>query len=176
MEWKKHFSLVLGLVALMWVVHIVGVVVPVDQFGIRPRSLMGLIGIGTSPFLHASWGHLIANTMGMLTFGGILVFTHKEEESVGLLLMMILLSGALTWLIGRSANHIGASGLIFAMFGYLLLHGWFKRDKKTMITSLIMLVGFGGTIFGVLPVNPGVSWEGHLSGFIAGGLLAKIRV
>jgi len=81
---------------------------------------------------------------------------------------MVVIGGLLTWLWGRSANHIGASGLIFSLWGYLLLSGWFSRKIKYILVSLILMFFYGGMIFSVLPGKASVSWEGHLFGFIAG--------
>ncbi len=88
------------------------------------------------------------------------------------IIWMALVGGSLTWLMGRSAIHIGASGVIFSLFSYLLLAGWFSRKIKYIVVSIALIFFYSGMIFGVLPSTPGVSWEGHLFGFIAGIIVA----
>jgi len=88
--------------------------------------------------------------------------------------LMVLIGGSLTWLMGRDANHIGASGLIFALWSYLLLAGWFSKSIKYILASLFLIFFYSGMIFGVLPGKPGISFEGHLFGAVAGIIVAWI--
>ncbi|MEE8397505.1 MAG: rhomboid family intramembrane serine protease [Desulfobacterales bacterium] len=163
---------VFAVVLLLWTVHIVTLFVPLQQFGLIPRKLNGLIGILTAPFLHANFYHLYANTIAILTFGIIFALLEKKNTAT-LVIEITILQGIALWLFGRTGNHIGASGLIFGLFGYLLLVGYFQRQLKFIIVSLGVLVFYGGTLFGVLPTNARISWEGHLYGFLAGCLVAK---
>lgn len=88
------------------------------------------------------------------------------------LFLIALIGGSLTWLMGRDANHIGASGLIFGIWGYLLLAGWFSKSIKYILASITLIFFYGGMIFGVLPGKPGISFEGHLFGVVAGIMVA----
>jgi len=178
MKKKKPFfgslKFVFIIIFLFWIIHIISLFFPLQQFGLVPRTLKGLIGIISSPFLHANFYHLCANTIGLLTFGIIFAFLEKKKTA-NLVIEIMILQGIVLWFFGRNGNHIGASGLIFGLFGYLLLIGYFRRQLKYMIVSLAILTFYGGTIMGVLPTHSGVSWDGHLYGFCAGCLEAKLK-
>ena len=165
---------VLIFIACLWAIFFLESIFPIARFGIHPRQLDGLIGILTSPFIHENVQHLVANSIGILIFGvfcGLVEGRRMFEVVAG----VILIGGSLTWLLARSANHIGASGLIFGLFGYLIFVGFFHRRWNFILASFVCLAAFGSMIFGVLPRSPSVSWEGHLFGFFAGFLMAKWR-
>jgi membrane associated rhomboid family serine protease len=163
----------LGFVASIWIIHFVAMFLPfIQNYGIVPRTATGLVGVVSSPFLHGSWSHLYANTGSLLIFG-IALSLLESKKYLSIVVKVVVLGGLMTWLMGRSANHIGASGLVFGLFGYLLLVGFFKRNLKYILVSLIMLVSYGGIVFGVLPGQSGISWEQHLFGFVSGGLVAR---
>jgi len=167
---KEHAGLLLGLLAVMWAVEVVDFVLPtpLDQFGIRPRSTRGLAGIVLSPFLHVGFGHLLSNSIPFLLLGG-LVMTRGLKKFGLLSLWVILLGGAGVWLLGAGGTvHLGASLLIFGYLGFLLSRGIFERSVGGVLLSLALLVGYGGMLYGVLPGQPGISWLGHLCGFLAG--------
>ncbi len=146
---------------------------PLQQFGLVPRTLQGLVGIFTSPLLHGSLQHLISNSMSFALFAIILAILEGQQMFVKILLIMVI-GGVLTWLMGRNANHIGASGVIFGLWGYIILAGWFSRQFKYIVISITIIFFYSGMIFGVFPGRPDVSWEGHLFGVIAGILVAWI--
>lgn len=139
-------------------------------FGIVPRTERGLIGIPIAPFLHGGIDHLLANTGGILIFGG-LVMLRNKQHFWAVTLLGGLVSGAGTWLVGRPALHIGASGIVFAYFGYLLFTGLFERRFWPLLLSCLVFAVWGPTLYGVLPLHRGVSWEGHAFGLL-GGILA----
>lgn len=160
-------------VVLMWAGFALSFVLPIIAFGIRPRNAFGLIGVVAAPFLHGNWNHLIANTTAVLGLG-LLCILSTTPHLFSKLLALTVLSGLGTWLIGGANEiHIGASGLIFGMMGLLLGRGWLRRDFRAVVIALITLFLYGGAIWGVLPIQPGVSWEAHLCGFIAGLLVAR---
>ncbi len=163
--------LLIGLLAIMWVVEVVDFVLPMvqlDQFGILPRSERGLVGILLSPFLHIGFGHLISNSIPFLVLGG-LVMTGGRRQFVLISLWVTLIGGGGVWLLGGSRTvHLGASLLIFGYLGFLLSRGIAARSIGGVIVSLGLLVGYGGMLYGVLPGQPGISWLGHLCGFLAG--------
>jgi len=142
-----------------------------DQYGIRPRRVASLPGIIWAPFLHGSFSHLLANTVPLLLLGAILC-ARSESEFVVIAGAGALLTGALTWVFARNASHIGASGLIFCLFGYLASLALFRRTFGTFVLSLVCIVVYGGMVRGVLPTSPAVSWESHLAGLVAGVALA----
>src|SRR5262245_7947847 len=140
----KRFTPVLLLTALCWLVFAVNHLAFHDQlarYAIAPRHWNGLAGILWSPFLHASLQHLVANTLPLLILGGMLC-ARGRGEFVGVTVVGILLSGGLTWLIGRQAYHIGASGLIFCYFGYLASLAFFDRKLGSVLLSLVCIVGY----------------------------------
>ena len=143
------------------------------RFGIVPRTGDGLIGILAAPFLHANLAHLTANTVSFLLFGWLVMLRDRRHFGV-VTLMAMLGSGLLSWTLGAPGSvHIGASGVVFGYFGFLLLAGFYARSAGSILLSLAVAVLWGGTVFGVLPGTPGISWQGHLGGFIGGVLAAR---
>jgi len=143
------------------------------RFGIVPRTTSGLVGILAAPFLHANLAHLTANTVSFLLFGWLVMLRDRRHFGVVTLLAMVG-SGVLSWTLGAPGSiHIGASGVVFGYFGFLLLAGFYARSAGSILLSLAVAVLWGGTVFGVLPGTPGVSWQGHLGGFIGGVLAAR---
>ena len=157
-------------VALLWAVQVVNWITGYGlnpAFGLIPRHGSGLDGVIAMPLLHGSFSHLMANTPPLLVMGGLLVATTTR----GLLsvnAVVIGLGGGLVWLFGGSAIHIGASGLIFGWFGFLIARGLVDRSLITLGAALVVGVIYGSFLWGVLPGQPGVSWEAHLFGAIAG--------
>ena len=176
-ELKTQAWILGGLVILLWSVQIVNAFIfggKLAVFGIHPRSLNGLQGILWAPFLHGGFRHLIANTLPFVTLGW-LVMLQETADFLIVTVVAALVSGLGTWLIGAPASvHIGASGVIFGYFGYLLLRGWFERSALSLALSVLVISLYGSLIWGVFPVQQGVSWEGHLFGFIGGGLAARL--
>jgi membrane associated rhomboid family serine protease len=176
-DYFNNLKFLLIFIAILWGVYAISLIfmpLNIQQYGLQPRKISGLIGIATSPFLHAGISHLIANSLGLLIFGAI--FTAiKGKNSFQLMIEIAVLQGILLWTFGRSANHIGVSGLIFGLFGYLLFLGYFQQKFKYVLISLFVLFSYGSMILGVLPASPGISWDGHLFGFFIGGIEAKMK-
>ncbi len=170
----KSFKFILVLLSLMWISYFLSFFLSLQFLGILPRNISGLIGVIGSPFIHANLYHLVANTTGLLIFGLIFSFVEKKEN-VSLIISIVFIQGILTWLLARNGLHVGASGLIFGLYGYLLTAGLFHKKPKYILASLIVLIFYGGMLFGVLPSSPMISWEGHLFGFLAGTVNAKFR-
>ena len=161
-------------VAAIWVVELVNIFMGhgLSAYGILPRTQEGLKGIPLSPFLHAGIGHVLSNTVPLLVLGG---FTALRARGAFLWvsLAIILVGGAGVWVIGRSAIHVGASGLVFGYFGYLVAKGWYDKSILSILVAVIVIVVFGwGMLFGILPVGGFISWEGHLCGLLAGVFVA----
>lgn len=160
--------------ALLWAIEIVNALTghALDAFGIQPREPTGLVGILAAPFLHGSIQHLVANTLPFLILGWFVLLRETWHFYV-VTIVTIVLAGLGTWLVGRTDSvHVGASGVIFGYLGYLMLGGWFERRVGTIAGSLLVAVLYGGLVLGVLPGTPGISWEGHLFGFLSGVLCA----
>jgi membrane associated rhomboid family serine protease len=173
---KREFTLqaiVLGgLVAVMWGLELVdlGLGGQLDRFGIWPRQSRGLTGILFAPLLHGGFRHLISNTVPFLVLGW-LIMAKDWSEWLVVSIVVALISGAGTWIFGANGVHIGASGVIFGYFGFLLARAFFERTAGSFLVALLVLALFGGMIWGILPIRVGISWEGHLFGLI-GGIVA----
>lgn len=141
--------------------------------GIRPRTIDGLWGILFAPFIHANTAHLVSNTVPLLVLGW-LVMLRDARHFLPVTLFSMLGAGLCAWLLGApNSVHIGASGVVFGYLGFLLLAGWFARSAGAIILSLLVAVMWGGLVFGVLPGQPGISWQAHLGGFVGGVLAAR---
>ena len=176
-EFKTQVLILGGLVAIFWGLEIVDSSFlrgSLDLYGIRPRSFIGLRGILFAPFLHGSFAHLAANTAPFLTLGW-LVMLREMSDFFAVTMITMLVSGIGVWLTAPAYSiHIGASGLIFGYFGFLLLRGYFERSFAAILFSLIVGLLYGGIIWGVLPLQYGISWQGHLFGFIGGAIAARL--
>ena len=145
-----------------------------NAFGLVPRTTGGLVGIALSPFLHGSFLHVQSNAVGLLALGCLAVIQSRDRFP-WVCLIIILLGGLGVWLVGRSATHIGASGLVFGLFGYLLVKGLVGRSILSVLVAAVVAGVFGWAVLsGVVPTNTYVSWEGHLCGLAAGALAAII--
>jgi membrane associated rhomboid family serine protease len=164
------------LLGAMWVIEVIDFVATsggLDQLGIRPRSKSGLWGIFRAPFLHAGWQHLSANSVPFVVLG-LLVLLRGLRDFLGSTLIIIVLGGSGVWLFGQSNSvHVGASGLIFGYFGFLVVIGILERSLVGVLTSVSVVFLYGGIIWGVLPTTSYISWEGHLFGLLAGAMAAK---
>lgn len=169
------FKVLLAIVGLLWVILVLGMLFPLHEYGIRPRTIGGLAGILFAPFIHSGTDHLIANSVSLLILGS--VFLSMERKlSIYLILQIMVLGGLGTWLIGRSDYvHVGASGIIYGILGYLLTIGIFKRSFGTIAVSMAVFLLYGGAVWGIFPSRGFVSWESHLCGFLAGIATARLN-
>ncbi|KZX97427.1 MULTISPECIES: rhomboid family intramembrane serine protease [unclassified Sulfitobacter] len=161
-------------VAMLWAVQVVNWITGYGlnpAFGLIPRHVSGLDGVIAMPLLHGSFGHLMANTPPLLVMGGLLVAT-TTRALLPVNAVVIGFGGGLVWLFGGSAIHIGASGLVFGWFGFLVARGLLDRSLITLGAALVVGLLYGSILWGVLPGQPGVSWEAHLFGAIAGAVAA----
>lgn len=170
----KKIQPVLIILLLIWAVFAINLVLPVElnRFGIYPRKIQGLWGIAFSPFLHANVFHIISNSLPLLILGSML-FMFYYENALRVFIYSVLISGTLVWIFARSAIHVGMSGVIYAMATFLIFAGFYKRKITTLIISVLVIVLYGGLVWGLLPNNFYVSWEGHISGAVAGYILAS---
>ncbi|PJB13221.1 MAG: rhomboid family intramembrane serine protease [Flavobacteriales bacterium CG_4_9_14_3_um_filter_40_17] len=164
----------LFLVLSLWVIYWLDVRFGIDTslLGVYPRKLSGLPGIFLSPWAHATLSHLYQNSLPLLIML-IALFYFYRSVSFRVLFYGLLLSGLFTWVFGRASYHIGASGMVYVLFGFLFFSGIFAKYYRLMALSLAVVFFYGSMIWYVFPIREGVSWEGHLGGFL-GGLLLSI--
>lgn len=176
-ELKAQAWILGAVVAVLWGIQLLNAVVfrgGLAVYGIAPRHLVGLRGILFAPFIHGGFGHLMANTIPLITLGW-LIMLQATADFLWVTLIAMGVSGLGTWLVGAGTSvHVGASGVIFGYLGFLLARGYFERSVSAIALALVVFVLYGGLIWGVLPNQPGVSWEGHLFGFVGGILAAKV--
>lgn len=168
---------ILCFIGALVAIHLVNVIVSMwfTQFGVIPRSVVGLRGILFSPLLHGNWAHLFSNLVPLGVMLGLLAFTRGRSlwPITGAIWVV---TGIIVWLIGRPASvQIGASGLIYGLAAFLVITAWRQRDLKSAVAALVVIFLYGGIVWGLLPSQPGVSWEGHFAGAIAGVLVGWRR-
>jgi len=165
------FAMVAVTLAVLWGLEIVDTAMNgrLDAYGIRPRSLSGLEGIPFAPFLHAGFGHLFSNSLVFAVLGVVAYAAVTLARFAGVIAITALSSGLGAWIFGEpNTVVIGASGVIFGLLGFLLFRGLTERSPGAITVSIMMLMIYGGTISGILPGVPYVSWQSHLFGFVGG--------
>jgi membrane associated rhomboid family serine protease len=175
-EIRTHILILATLVGLMWGLEILDTFVfrhGLDLFGILPRNAIGLRGILFAPFLHSGFAHLTANTVPFVVLGW-LIMAQGISDFVVVSIICMVVGGLGTWLFGASALHIGASGVIFGYVGFLLARYYFDRRLSSGIIALLVGCTYGSVLWGILPSTPGISWEGHLFGFLGGIVAARL--
>lgn len=173
---KTHVAILGSLIAVMWAAECIDFFMlgSLDRFGIVPRDNQGLRGILFMPFLHGDFKHLIANTVPFAVLGWIVLWRGAASFFFVMAAAMVL-GGLGVWAFGApNSVHIGASGVIFGFLGFLLACGWFERRLFSIVLSVAVGAVYGGMLWGVLPGQVGISWEGHLFGFVAGVVAAKL--
>ncbi|MEU9146282.1 rhomboid family intramembrane serine protease [Streptomyces sp. NPDC048349] len=172
---KAAAQLMLGWVALLWVIEAVDFATghALDWYGILPRDADGLGGILTAPFLHFGFGHVAANSVPLLVFGFVAALSGIRHF-LAVSALIILADGIGIWLIAPpNTMTAGASGLIFGLFGYLVVRGFVERRALGIAVGVVIAAIWGGSFFlGILPTNTEVSWQGHLCGLAAGVVTA----
>ena len=156
-------------VVAIWVVHLAtyGLGLNLTEFGIYPRRWEGTKGILFYAFIHGDFSHLLSNTTPLFVLSAMILFFYNRVAWPAFL-MIYFLSGIAVWMFARPAYHIGASGFIYGMVAFVFWTGVFRRNIKSIALALIVVFYYGSMILGVLPINPTVSWEGHLFGALAG--------
>jgi membrane associated rhomboid family serine protease len=141
--------------------------ISLSRYGVLPRSMEGITGIVLFPFLHGDWKHVANNSAALLVLGT-MMFHFYREVAVRSILWMFILSGIWLWIGGRPNYHIGASAMVYALFGFLFLSGILRRHLKLMALSMLVVFLYGSLVWGIFPMEEHISWEGHLFGLIAG--------
>lgn len=172
----RRLSFPIGFVLLIWVIHAIQFFTGLDlrKLGVYPRATEGLQGILTSPLIHGSWEHLFYNSISFLILGAI-VFWFYPRIALRSFILLYLLSGLGVWIFAQPGSyHIGASGLVYGMVSLVFWSGVFRRNIKSVVLALIILVLYAGYFGGIVPGKEGISWESHLLGAVAGIGLAWI--
>ncbi|MGD1863946.1 MAG: rhomboid family intramembrane serine protease [Phormidesmis sp.] len=180
-DFKLQILILMGAVGLMWGLEIVDQVLfqgacrgvcGLDIHGIVPRTRDGLWGIVWAPFLHGDFAHLIGNTIPFVILSWLIMLSGVGDWLI-VTIVSALVGGLGTWLFadfisGDLTVHIGASGVIFGYFGFILARGYFERSFVSIAIAALVTFMYGGLILGVLPGQEGISWQGHLFGFLGG--------
>lgn len=166
---KQYIPTMLKLVGLLWLINGINWMTgsKLNRFGIIPRRPRGLLGIFLAPILHQNFNHLFFNSLPLF-FLGIFAMSLNLTMFYWATIIIIGLGGMGVWLIGRYGNHIGASALIAGYFGYVLAFAYQEPTFTTFFCAAIAFYYFGGILLSLFPTNETTSWEGHLSGFLAG--------
>ena len=162
-----------ALLIVIWGVKIIEYLFDLSfvNYGVFPQNISGLKGIFLSPFIHKDFNHILNNSYSLLILIGLL-FSFYKKIAPQILIWLYLISGFWLWIIGRPAFHIGASGVIYALAGFLFLSGLIRKNRNLSAISLLVIFLYGSMIWGIMPISQSISWEGHLSGFLAGLLVA----
>jgi len=158
-----------GIVILMWFVKIVEVSkgTKFTRWGIFPRDWDGIIGIFTAPFIHSDWEHLMSNSLPIFMLMGIVMVFYRKV-AIAATVIITLFTGFTVWLFARESYHIGASGVVYGLVAFLAWSGVFRRNLRSIVLSLVILVMYSGYFHGIVPNKEGVSWESHLFGGMVG--------
>ncbi len=163
---------IIQFVILLYAIYIVGLFIPITKFGIVPRTMDGLLGVFTAPFLHRGIWHLVSNTIPLFVLLNVL-YHFYPKKTISVILFTVLVGGILVWLFAREANHIGASGLIYGLAAFLITNGILEREFVPILVSIAVAFVYGGLIWGIFPsLRSHISWESHLFGAVSGVLIA----
>jgi len=173
-SWSGAIRVMLALTAVLWVVQIVNALEDyrLDRFGIRPRAIDGLWGVLASPFLHASYGHLLANSAPFVLLGWVILLSGVRPFVI-VTAVVVVVGGILTWLAAPAGLIVGVSALVMGWLGYLVARAIFSRRLLWIVIAVLVVFFFGTLLGGLLPsLDNGVSWQSHVFGFAAGVLAA----
>jgi membrane associated rhomboid family serine protease len=159
----------LAFIAFLWVIKFYEVLShnSLAWYGIYPRTLRGLIGVATAPLLHADFDHLLSNTVPLLILGSIIFYFYRTI-AFQVFFWVYIMTGVWVWAAARESYHIGASGILYGFVAFLFFSGVFRKDTRLLALSLFVVFIYGSTVWGILPIKDGVSWESHLLGTLAG--------
>jgi membrane associated rhomboid family serine protease len=172
---RRCFTATLAFAALLWIIELVELVLDLDlaRYGVYPASLRGLVGVAFAPLIHGSPLHLLSNTPPLIILGTALLYGYPRSAKL-VLPTVYFGAGIGVWLFGRSAWHIGASGLTFGMMFFVFTMGVLRWDTRSIALALVVFLLYGGMIWGIFPGDPSVSFESHLAGALIGITLALL--
>ena len=162
-------------VALLWFFQLLNWGLDLDpgDLGVRPREVIGLLGILFAPLTHGDFAHLIANTPPLVVLGTVML-TLYPQSAVRVFPIIYFGPGIAVWLFARDAAHVGASGLIYGMVAYVLVAGLLRRDRRAVAASLLVCFMYGSLVWGLVPIQPRISWETHLAAAVIGVVMALV--
>ncbi len=172
-RFQKSLAITFAFVSLLWLIKIFEFATGINLgfLGVYPREVVGLRGIFTYPLVHGDFFHLISNSWPILMMGFILVHSYRKV-AVPTFLTIYFLSGILIWIFARGSYHIGASGLVYGLAFFIFFSGVFRKDVKSIALACLVVFLYGGIVWGLLPIQEGVSFEGHIAGAVSGLLCA----
>jgi len=173
----RTFIVPTAFVAVLWIIHFVSWMTGAElgTLGIYPRKWENWYHIFTAPLIHGSWEHLLSNSVPLLLLGWFLVVTYPRQ-AILVYLAAYLTTGILVFIFGRYSFHIGASGIVYGMASFLFIGGIIRGDTGAIAIALIVAFLYGSLVWGILPHQPGVSWESHLFGGLTGIVLAAVLI
>ena len=162
-----------GFVALIWLIELLNWALELSPgvFGVRPRQWAGLPGILLAPLMHSGFAHLIANTPPLLIAGTAMLYLYPAS-ALRVLPAIYFGPGLAVWLFARGGVHLGASGLVYGLVSYIFFAGLIRRDRRAIAASMLVAFMYGALVWGILPIERGVSWETHLAAALIGVALA----
>src|SRR6266851_800843 len=174
-NFRLAVKIAIGFVALLWSIQLVNSALGLgpQDFGVRPRELAGLPGILFAPLVHGGFEHLLANSLPLVILGTAMLYLYPTAARI-VLPAVYLGTGVAVWLFARGSSHVGASGLVYGLVSYIFVAGLIRRDRRAIAASLLVCFMYGALVWGVLPIEPGVSWETHLAASLIGLLLAIV--
>ena len=160
-------------VALLWLVKFTEInwQISLVEYGLKPRDWVGIRGIFLAPLIHGDFKHLFNNSLPLLILGWS-VFYFYREISFKLILWIVVMGGLWTWISARPSFHIGASGLLYGLFSFVMVSGFIRRNTQLMAISFLVAFVYGSLVWGILPIDYKISWESHFWGFLSGIVLA----
>lgn len=166
---KLTISITLSLIAIQCINMLTGYAL--NQFGIVPRHGAGLLGIIVAPFLHGGWWHLMSNLFPLMILTGLI--TQQTRTPIRVLGVITVGTGAMVWLLGSNATHVGASGVVMGCWSYLLAYAWYHPSIRNGLIALIVFIFYGGLVWSLLDFRPHLSWSSHFYGCLVGIAVAK---
>lgn len=170
---RYSIAIPLLFITLIWIIKLIEALEGVSfaTYGVYPRRLSGLIGIALAPLIHSDFNHLISNTVSLLVLSTGILYFYKDL-SYKVILFVWLVGGLMVWVGARPSYHIGASGLIYGIASFLFFSGVIRNDTRLMAISLLVVFLYGSMVWGVLPIEPRISWEYHMYSAISGFICA----
>ena len=156
----------------MWIVFLAEIKYGLNftDYSLYPRKFHGLLGVITAPFIHLNGGHIGNNSVSFLVLMSLVMLLYRNSY-LKIFVIGLFLSGIITWLIARPAYHLGMSGVIYMLSSFLITKGFFSKQYNVLAVAFMVIFVYGGLVWYIFPIDPSISWEGHLSGVISGLLL-----
>jgi membrane associated rhomboid family serine protease len=168
-NFRLAVKIAIGFVALLWCIQLLNWALDLgpEDFGVRPRELAGLPGILFAPLVHGGVEHLLANSLPLVILGTAMLYLYPTAARI-VLPAVYVGTGLAVWLFARGSSHVGASGLVYGLVSYIFVAGLIRRDRRAIAASLLVCFMYGASVWGLLPIEPGVSWETHLAAALIG--------